>query len=190
VHALGQGATRAAIVVLGLVAACGKDHKPPEQTKPLDAATVAAVAPVDAALAVGDNQAVQDDAAFAAAVNGTRLSSYVEGSQGYYRYAYNFLPDGQFLYCSYYFSAGATGGTVEANQAGRWEPTLGYKAPGVPGYTAGKIRIRGQAFDVVMAVEMLDAKAGVATGNMAATFQDGAFTRAVDGAVGNCSAVE
>ncbi len=187
-RAPGQGATPAALVALGLVAGCGNDHDRKVEAKPLDAAVapavVAAVKPADAG---NQAEAVQDDAAFAAAVKGTMLRSYVEGSSGYGRHAYNFLPDGQFLYCSYYFAAGQT---VEANQAGRWEVTLGYKAPGVAGYTAGKIHLTGQGFDVVMAAEMLDAKAGVATGNMAGTFQEGTFTRAIGGAVASCSAIE
>jgi hypothetical protein len=131
-------------------------------------------------------QPVRDDAAFEAALNSTLLRKYDEGSYGYGRYAYNFLGDHQFLYCSYYYA----GSTVESNKVGTWQVMEGYTVPGYPGYTAGKVRITGSGFDVAVAVEMLDNRSGVSTGSASGTFTEGSFTRAIGGAVTNCSAIE
>ena len=133
-----------------------------------------------------DAQPVRDDAAFEAALNSTLLRKYEEGSYGYGRYAYNFLGDHQLLYCSYYYA----GSTVEANKVGTWQVVQGYTVPGYPGYTAGQVRIVGSDFNVVMAVEMYGNRSNVATGNASGTFTEGAFSRAVGGAVTNCSAIE
>jgi hypothetical protein len=128
---------------------------------------------------------VRDDAAFAAALSGTMLRRYEEGTYGYGRYAYNYLPGGQFLFCSYYYA----GSTVEANRAGTWEVVQGYTVPGYPGYTAGQVRIVGSDFNVLMAVEMLDNRSNVATGNASNVFTQGSFTRFIGGATTNCSSI-
>jgi hypothetical protein len=130
-------------------------------------------------------QPVRDDAAFAAALNSTMLRRYEEGSYGYGRYAYNFLPGGQFLFCSYYYA----NSTVESNRAGTWEVVEGYTAPGYPGYTIGVVRIVGSDFDVKIGVEMLDNRSNVASGNASNVFTQGAFTRFIGGATTNCSSI-
>jgi hypothetical protein len=131
-------------------------------------------------------QPVRDDAAFEAALNSTLLRKYEEGSYGYGRYAYNFLGDHQFLYCSYYYASG----TVEANKVGTWQVVEGYTVPGYPGYSIGKIRATGSDFDVFIGVEMYGNRSNVASGNASNTFTEGAFSRAIGGAVTNCSAIE
>ena len=131
-------------------------------------------------------QPQRDDAAFDAALSGTLLRRYEEGTYGYGRYAYNFLPNHQLLYCSYYYA----GSTVEANKVGTWEVAEGYTAPGYPGYTIGAVRIVGSDFDVRMAVEMYNNQSNVETGNASNVFTRGAFSRTVGGAVTNCSAIQ
>jgi hypothetical protein len=131
-------------------------------------------------------QTQRDDAAFRDALNGTRLRRYEEGSYGYGRYAYNFLPNGQFLYCSYYYA----GSTVEANRGGTWEVVEGHVAPAYPGYTIGVVRIAGPDFDARIGVEMYNEQSNVESGNVSSTFTEGAFTRTIGGAVTNCSAIE
>ena len=78
---------------------------------------------------------------------------------------------------------------MESNEVGTWQVMEGYTVPGYPGYTAGKVRITGSGFDVAMAVEMYGNRSNVATGNASSTFTEGAFSRAIGGAVTNCSAV-
>ena len=131
-------------------------------------------------------QAQRDDAAFEAALSSTMLRRYEEGSYGYGRYAYNFLGDHQFLYCSYYYASS----TVEANHAGTWQVDEGYTVPGYPGYTAGRIHIVGSDFDVHMGVEMLGDRSNVATGNASNVFTQGAFTRYPGQATTNCSTIQ
>jgi hypothetical protein len=131
-------------------------------------------------------QLQRDDAAFESALSSTMLRRYEEGTYGYGRYAYNYLPDHQFLYCSYYYA----GSTVESNHAGTWQVVEGYTVPGYPGYTAGKIHIVGSDFDVVMAVEMYNDKSNVATGNASSTFTQGAFGRYAGQATTNCSTIQ
>ena len=131
-------------------------------------------------------QLQRDDAAFEAALSSTMLRRYEEGTYGYGRYAYNYLPDHQLLYCSYYYASS----TVEANRTGTWQVMEGYTVPGYPGYTAGKIHIVGSDFDVVMAVEMYNDKSNVATGNASNTFTQGAFGRYAGQATTNCSTIQ
>lgn len=131
-------------------------------------------------------QPQRDDAAFEAALSSTMLRRYEEGTSGYGRYAYNFLGDHQFLYCSYYYA----GSTVEANRAGSWQIDEGYTVPGYPGYTAGRVHIVGSDFDVHIGVEMLEDKSNVATGNASSTFTEGAFTRFPGQATTNCSTIQ
>ena len=134
----------------------------------------------------GQPQPVRDDAAFDAALSGTMLRRYEEGTYGYGRYAYNFLPSHQLLYCSYYYA----GSPVEANRVGTWQVKEGYTATGVPGYSIGTIHIVGSDFDATIGVEQLGAKSNVKTGNVSNVFTEGAFTRAAGGAVTNCSAIQ
>jgi hypothetical protein len=131
-------------------------------------------------------QPQRDDAAFSAALESTLLRRYEEGTYGYGRYAYNFLPGGQFLYCSYYYASS----TVESNRAGSWEVREGYTVPGYPGYTAGLVHIVGSDFDAVIGVEMLNDRSNVKTGNVSNVFTEGAFTRTIGGATTNCSAIQ
>jgi hypothetical protein len=131
-------------------------------------------------------QLQRDDAAFETALTSTQLRRYEEGTYGYGRYAYNWLPGHQLLYCSYYYASS----TVEANRSGSWQVMEGYTVPGYPGYTAGKIHIVGSDFDVVMAVEMYNDKSNVATGNASNTFTQGAFTRYPGQATDNCSTIQ
>lgn len=131
-------------------------------------------------------QPVRDDAGFEAVLNSSLLRKYEEGTYGYGRYAYNFLGDHQFLYCSYYYASS----TVEANRAGTWQVEEGYTVPGYPGYAIGRVRIIGSDFNVAIGVEMYGNQSNVATGNASSTFTEGAFTRAIGGAVTNCSAIQ
>jgi hypothetical protein len=131
-------------------------------------------------------QLQRDDAAFEAALSSTMLRRYEEGTYGYGRYAYNWLPDHQLLYCSYYYASS----TVEANRTGTWQVLEGYTVPGYPGYTAGKIHIVGSDFDVVMAVEQYNDKSNVATGNASNVFTQGAFGRYAGQATTNCSTIQ
>jgi hypothetical protein len=155
--------------------------KAPTGTTPPPTTTTGTPAPPPAGA-----QAQRDDAAFEAALSSTMLRRYEEGSYGYGRYAYNYLPDHQFLYCSYYYASS----TVEANRAGTWQVVEGYTVAGYPGYTVGKIRIVGSDFDVTMAVEMLGDKSNVATGNASNTFTQGAFTRYPGQSTTNCSTIQ
>jgi hypothetical protein len=131
-------------------------------------------------------QAQRDDAAFEAALSTTMLRRYEEGSYGYGRYAYNFLGNHQFLYCSYYYASS----TVESNRAGTWQVDEGYTVAGYPGYTAGRVHIVGSDFDVHIGVEMLGDKSNVASGNASNVFTQGAFTRYAGGATTNCSTIQ
>ena len=131
-------------------------------------------------------QPVRDDAGFEAALNSTLLRKYEEGTYGYGRYAYNFLCDHQFLYCSYYYA----GSTVEANKVGTWQVAEGYTVPGYPGYAIGAVRLTGSDFDVRIGVEVYNNQSNVESGNVSNTFTEGAFTRVIGGAVTNCSAIQ
>jgi hypothetical protein len=131
-------------------------------------------------------QPVRDDAAFRAALEGTMLRRYEEGTYGYGRYAYNYLPGGQLLYCSYYYA----GSTVESNRVGTWEVVQGFVVPSVPGYSIGTVRIVGSDFNVVMGVEMLGNQSNVDTGNASSVFTKGAFSRTIGGATTNCSTIQ
>jgi hypothetical protein len=130
-------------------------------------------------------QPVRDDAGFEAALNSTLLRKFEEGSYGYGRYAYNFLGDHQFLYCSYYYA----GSTVESNKVGTWQVAEGYTLPSHPGYAIGAVRLTGSDFDVRIGVEVYNNQSNVESGNVSGTFTEGAFSRAIGGAVTNCSAV-
>jgi hypothetical protein len=134
----------------------------------------------------GTEQGVRNDAAFEQALTSTLLRRYEEGSYGYGRYAYNFLSDHQFLYCSYYYA----GSTVEANRVGTWHVEEGYTLASTPGYTVGKVRVTGSGFDVYVVVEMLNGQSTVKTGSASNTFTEGSFSRRAGQAVTNCSAIE
>jgi hypothetical protein len=128
----------------------------------------------------------RNDAAFEQALTSTLLVQHQEGTYGGYgRYAYNFLPDHQLLYCSYYYYSG----TVEANKVGTWQVLEGYTKSSIPGYSIGRVHITGSDFDVAMGVEMLGNQSNVDTGDASNVFAKGAFARTENGAVTNCSAI-
>src|SRR3954453_10793945 len=115
-----------------------------------------------------DSGLTRDDAAFEQALVSTLLNQHSEdNSGGIGRSAYNFFSDHQLLYCSSYYNYGITN---EANRVGTWQVLEGYTKASIPGYTIGRIELKGSDFDIVAGVEMLGGNSNVDTGNASNTF--------------------
>lgn len=130
-------------------------------------------------------QFYRDDAAYDTALRGTLLRKWVQGSQGYYFYAWHFRADHVLLYCSYYYSA-TTSQTVTTNRSGTWSVNQGFTNNMNAG-VIGKVQIAGTGFSGEIGVEMLGNQANVQTNST--SWEQGAFGRMTGTSYNSCSAV-
>ena len=126
----------------------------------------------------GGAQVVRDDAGFTNALVGSKLHKTSEGSYGYGEYTWNFCAGGSWSYRSYYYA----GSTAESNDGGSYQVVEGYHAAADPNYFAGIVQVSTSNGSQYRFGVELRGNGGYLKTNTS-SFEEGAFTRTVGGAV-------